>query len=79
MARAIDRYEREYENAPPDRQMLYGSTWFNGAGKITATRTTHQRQPSLRRKAPVPSRRNSARRKKKANKRTTGQAAKNKF
>ena len=30
MARAIDRYEREYENAPPDRQMLYGSTWFNG-------------------------------------------------
>ena len=30
MARAIDRYEREYESAPPDRQMLYGSTWFNG-------------------------------------------------
>ena len=30
MARAIDLYEREYENAPPDRQMLYGSTWFNG-------------------------------------------------
>ena len=30
MSRAIDRYEREYENAPPDRQMLYGSTWFNG-------------------------------------------------
>ena len=30
MARAIDRYERDYENAPPDRQMLYGSTWFNG-------------------------------------------------
>ena len=30
MARAIDRYEREYENAPSDRQMLYGSTWFNG-------------------------------------------------
>ncbi len=30
MARAIDRYEREYENAPHDRQMLYGSTWFNG-------------------------------------------------
>ena len=30
MARAIDRYEREYENAPPDHQMLYGSTWFNG-------------------------------------------------
>ena len=30
MARAIDRYEREYGNAPPDRQMLYGSTWFNG-------------------------------------------------
>ena len=30
MARAIDRYEREYESAPPDRQMLYGSTWVNG-------------------------------------------------
>lgn len=30
MARAIDRYQREYEAAPADRQMLYGSTWFNG-------------------------------------------------
>lgn len=27
---AIDRYLAELEAAPPDRQMLYGSTWFNG-------------------------------------------------
>ena len=30
MRRAIARYEKEFEAAPADRQMLYGGTWFNG-------------------------------------------------
>ena len=30
MKRAIARYEKEFEAAPADRQMLYGGTWFNG-------------------------------------------------
>lgn len=27
---AVQRYLAEFDAAPPDRQMLYGSTWFNG-------------------------------------------------
>ena len=27
---AVQRYMAEFDAAPPDRQMLYGSTWFNG-------------------------------------------------
>ena len=79
MARAIDRYEREYENAPPDRQMLYGSTWFNGRWEdySDANYTPAPAKPAQ--KSARASRRNSARRRKKANKRTTGRAAKNKF